>query len=74
MDSNNKLNTIVKYKLLIIIGLFVVAVLNGTRQTAPDQQDDPVYEEFFSHSNSDLIDQSAAYNEIYPRNFLELQD
>ena len=76
MYSNNKLNTIIKYKLLVILGLFIVIVLNGARQSNQINQVAPLHEENLSSIKPvhDLKDDSYNYNEIYPIIFLELVD
>ncbi|MBL7110628.1 MAG: hypothetical protein ISS19_01655 [Bacteroidales bacterium] len=73
MNSNYKLSTIIKYKLLIIIGLFVVAVLNGARQVEHPGRNAPVHEGNISTIKPfrDMNDDSFTYNDIYPIYFLE---
>ncbi len=73
MNSNYKLNTIIKYNLLIIIGLFVVAVLNGARQAEYPGRNAPVHEKIISTIKPirDEKNDSFTFNEIYPIYFLE---
>ncbi len=68
MYSNTILNTIVKYILLIIIGLFIVAVLNGARQVEYTNRNTPVSEESIKAIKPirDMKNDSYTYNEIYP--------
>ena len=73
MDSSVRINTIIKYKLLVILGLFFVVVLNGARQDNQIRQISPLHDENRSTIKSvpEIKDNSFTYNEIYPKAFLE---
>jgi hypothetical protein len=73
MYSSNKINTIIKYILLIIMGLFVIAVLNGARQVEEISRNIPENEENIATIKliHDGKDGSFTYNEMYPLFYLE---
>ena len=76
MYSSNKLNTIIKYMLLIIMGLFVVAMLNGARQVDQSGKNNPENEENIATIKQihDRKDGSFTYNEMFPVIYLEFVD
>jgi len=74
MKSTNGLNTIFKYKLIVICGLLVMLVLVGAGETGPARQDEPGHREQVLPDDTGLKEEIPSFNENNPVNFLEFED